>query len=62
MAHIYDTTIHIEYQGFYCEKFEKDEKGRNIFRFRSNRKSSGEVCPYYTAEAKYRATEYARFG
>ena len=46
MAHIYNTTIHIEYQGFYCEKFEKDEKGRNIFRFRSNRKSSNEVCPY----------------
>ena len=46
MAHIYNTTIHIEYQGFYCEKFEKDEKGRNIFRFLSNRKSSNEVCPY----------------
>ena len=44
MAHIYDTTIYAEYQGFYCEKIEKDEKGRNIIRFRSNRKPSDEVC------------------
>ena len=45
MAHLYDTPIHAEYQGFTCEKIEKDENGKNIFRFRSKRNTSDEVCP-----------------
>ena len=44
MAHIYHTTIGAEYQGYICEKIEKDEKGKNIMRFRSNRKREVEVC------------------
>lgn len=46
MAHIYNTTIRAEYQGFICEKIEKDGNGKNIFRFRSNRPSIEVVCPY----------------
>ena len=42
MTHKDDTTIRIENQGFICEKIEKDEKGNNILRFRSNQKSSDE--------------------
>ena len=44
MAHIYDTTINAEYQGYICEKIEKDENGKNIFRFQSNRKRTDEMC------------------
>lgn len=46
MAHIYHTTIRAEYQGFICERIEKDENGKNIMRFSSKRKSTEEVCPY----------------
>jgi hypothetical protein len=46
MAHIYDTTFQAEYQGFICEKIEKEGNGKNIFRFRSNRQSIEVVCPY----------------
>lgn len=46
MAHIYNTTIRAEYQGFICEKIEKDENGKNIFRFYSNRPSIEVMCPY----------------
>ena len=30
MAHIYNTTIRAEYQGFICEKIEKDGNGKNF--------------------------------
>ncbi len=46
MAHTYHTTIRAEYQGFICEKIEKDEKGKNIMRFLSKRKSTEEACSY----------------
>ena len=46
MTHIYNTTIRVEYQGFKCEKIEKDEKGKNIFQFHSNRQANETVCPY----------------
>ena len=46
MAHKYHTTFCAEYQGFYCEKIEKDENGKNILRFRSKSKPSEAVCPY----------------
>ena len=46
MACIYNTTIRAEYQGFICEKIEKDGNNKNIFRFHSNRKASTTVCPH----------------
>lgn len=46
MAHIYDTTFQAEYQGFICDKIEKDGNGKNIFRFHSNRQSIEVACPY----------------
>lgn len=46
MAHVYNTTFQVEYQGFVCKKIEKNEKGKTIFRFRSNRQSSEVACPY----------------
>ena len=46
MAHIYNTTIRAEYQGFICEKIEKDGNEKNIFRFYSNRPSIEVMCPY----------------
>ena len=45
MAHLYNTTIEVEYQGFICEKIEKCENGKNIMRFFSKRTSSEEICP-----------------
>ena len=44
MAHLYNTTIYAEYQGYKCEKIEKDEKGRNILRFRSSRTTKEVSC------------------
>ena len=46
MAHIHNITIRAEYQGFICEKIEKDDNGKNIFRFRINRQSTEVACPY----------------
>ena len=38
--------IHIEYQGYVCEKIENDEKGNEILKFKSERKTAEEICPH----------------
>lgn len=46
MAHIYNTTVQVEYQGFICEKIEKSENGKNVMRFFSKHRATEEVCPH----------------